>query len=135
MQVLEIWSKFRKIWVCRKLDKQRESFSPNTDHFLAFFTVFTVMDKNEVKCKAKLRFNYFSVNVSLLAIVFHRQISKNKQFHAKLSVFWNFSAKYNSYYGKVHRKVIWTLFCITFHFLFIHCFFQNSASFKNNKKR
>ena len=32
--------KFQKIWFCKKLDKQQESFSPNTDNFLAFFTVF-----------------------------------------------------------------------------------------------
>ena len=25
----------KKIWVCKKLDKRRESFSPNTDNFLA----------------------------------------------------------------------------------------------------
>ena len=60
LQVLEIWSKFQKIWVCKKLDKQRESFSPNTDNFLAFFIIFewdrilkSAMDKNEVKCNAK----------------------------------------------------------------------------------
>ena len=45
------------------------------------------MDKNEVKCYAKLRSNYFSVNVSVLAIVFCRQISKNRQFQSKLSFF------------------------------------------------
>ena len=40
LQILEIWSKFQKIWICKKLDKRRESFSPNTDNFLAFFIVF-----------------------------------------------------------------------------------------------
>ena len=28
------------IWVFKKLNKRRESFSPNTDYFLAFFIVF-----------------------------------------------------------------------------------------------
>ena len=36
---------------------------------------------------AKLRPYYFSVNLSVLAVVFRRQISKNRQFQAKLSVF------------------------------------------------
>ena len=31
---------FQKICVCKKLDKRRESFSPNTDNLLAFFIVF-----------------------------------------------------------------------------------------------
>ena len=35
-----LWSKFQKIWVCKKLYKRWESFSPNTDNFLAFFIVF-----------------------------------------------------------------------------------------------
>ena len=80
--------------VCKKLDKQRESLSPNIDNFLAFFIVFewgrilkSAMDKNEVNCNAKLRSNYFSVNVFLLAIVFRQQILKNQKFQAKLLVF------------------------------------------------
>ena len=28
------------MWVCKKLDKRGESFSPNTDNLLAFFVVF-----------------------------------------------------------------------------------------------
>ena len=32
--------KLSKIWVCKKLDKRRESFSQNTDNFLDFFIVF-----------------------------------------------------------------------------------------------
>ena len=43
----------------------------------------SAMDKNEVKCNTKLRSNYFSVNVSVLAIVFRQQISKNRQFEGK----------------------------------------------------
>ena len=39
LQILEIWSNFKKICICKKLDKRRESFSPNTDNFLAFFIV------------------------------------------------------------------------------------------------
>ena len=45
------------------------------------------MDKNEVKRNVKLRSNYFSVKVSILATVFRRQISKSQQFQAKLSEF------------------------------------------------
>ena len=85
------------------LGKQRESFSPNTDNFLAFFIVFewgrmlkSAMDKNEVKYDAKLHSsNYFSVNVFILAIVFRQQIKKTFRFQTKLSVFRNLSAKYN----------------------------------------
>ena len=40
LQILEIWSKFQKIWICKKLDERRELFSSNTDNFLAFFIVF-----------------------------------------------------------------------------------------------
>ena len=38
--ILEIWSEFQKIWVCKKLDKRQESLSPNTNNFLAFFIIF-----------------------------------------------------------------------------------------------
>ena len=34
----------------------------------------SAMDKLEVKCNAKLRSNHFSVNVSVLAVVFCQQI-------------------------------------------------------------
>ena len=34
-------------------------------------------------CNAELCPNYFSVNVSVLAVVFRRQFSKNRQFQAK----------------------------------------------------
>ena len=67
----------------KKLDKWWESFLPNNDNFLVFFIVFegerifeSVGDKWEVKCNAKLRPNYFSVNVFILALVFRQQISK-----------------------------------------------------------
>ena len=47
---------FQKIRVCKKFDKPRESFLPNTDNFLAFFIVFkwgrileSAMDKQEVQ--------------------------------------------------------------------------------------
>ena len=40
-----------------------------------------------MKCYAKLRCNYFSVNVSVLVNVFCRQFSKNQQFQAKLLFF------------------------------------------------
>ena len=45
------------------------------------------MDKWEVKCNAKLCSDYFSVNVFVPAAVFRRQILKNRQFQAQLSVF------------------------------------------------
>ena len=45
------------------------------------------MDKKEVKCNEKLRRNKFSVNVSVLAVVFRQQFSKNRQFQAQLSFF------------------------------------------------
>ena len=71
--------KVSKNMICKKLDKQRESFSPNTDNFLAFFIGFewgrilkSAMDKQELKCNPKLPLNYFSVNVSVLAVVFRR---------------------------------------------------------------
>ena len=63
---------------------------PNTDNFLAFFIVFewsriseSEMDKQEVICNAELRHNYFSVNVSILAVVFCQKIKKNQQFCLK----------------------------------------------------
>ena len=34
-----------------------------------------------MKCNGKLRLNYFSVNVSVLAVGIRPQISKNRQFH------------------------------------------------------
>ena len=85
---------FKKIWVCKNLDKQQELFLPNTNNFLAFFIVFewdrifeSAMGKWEVKCNVKLRPNYFSVNVSVLAVVFRPQISKDWQFCLKLLAF------------------------------------------------
>ena len=66
--------------VWKKIYQQRESFSPNTDNFLSLFIVFergrileSVMDNEKVKYSAKLRQNYFSVNVSVLAFVFRQQ--------------------------------------------------------------
>ena len=47
------------------------------------------MDKLEVICNAELCPNYFSVNVSVVAVVFHQQFSKNRQFCLKLLVFEN----------------------------------------------
>ena len=47
LQILEIWSKFQKIWVCKKLDKQRESFS----QFLSVFYFFLNGAESEVKCE------------------------------------------------------------------------------------
>ena len=50
--------------ICKKLDRRRELFSPNTDNILAYFIVSewgrileSVMDKQEVRFNAKLRRN------------------------------------------------------------------------------
>ena len=40
-----------------------------------------------MKFNTKLRLDYFSVNVSILAVVFHQKISKHQQFQAKLFFF------------------------------------------------
>ena len=95
-----MWSKFQKLWVFKKLDKQKESFSPNTENFLAFFIVFewgrilkSEMEKNEVKCNTKLRSNYFSVNVSVLAIAFRQQISKKPTISGTIVGFLKFVGK------------------------------------------
>ena len=60
-----------------------ESFLPNTDNFLAFYIAFecgktfeSAMAKHEKHCNAQLSFIYFSVNVSVLAVLFRRQLSK-----------------------------------------------------------
>ena len=82
-----IWSNFQKRQVCKEIDKRRESFFPNTDNFLAFIIIFewgkifgSAMDKQEVKGDAKLRPYYFSMNVFVIAVVFHRQILKTDNF-------------------------------------------------------
>ena len=79
--------KVPKIRVCKKLDKRQESFSPNTDSFLAFFIVFewgrildSAMNKWEVKCNAKLCRNELSVNVSVLVVVFADNLQKTDNF-------------------------------------------------------
>ena len=71
----------------KKSHKRRELFSTNTNNFLAFFIVFewgrileSAMDKFKVKRNAKLCPNYFYVNVSILAVVCHGQISKTHNF-------------------------------------------------------
>ena len=91
------------MWVCGKFDKKREWFLPNTDNILVFFIVFewgriseSAVDKEEVKRNEKLRFNYFSVNVSILPVVFRQQIKKAQQFWVKLLGFFNLSVKCNS---------------------------------------
>ena len=65
-------------------DKRGESFLPNTNNFLVFFIVLewgivfeSAMDQQEVKYNPKLGPNYFCMNVSAAAVVFHRQTSKN----------------------------------------------------------
>ena len=67
----------------KKLDKRCELFSPTTDNFLAFFIVFewarileSAMHKKQVICNAEFCPNYFSVNVSVLVVVFHKKITQ-----------------------------------------------------------
>ena len=60
-----------------------------------FFIVFEWAELRKVQwinSNAVLRRNYFPVNVSVLTVVFLQQISKNKQFCLKLSIFWRFVA-------------------------------------------
>ena len=94
-----------------KIDKRRGLFLPNTDNFLAFFIVFErgrifeyTTKKREVKYNAKLRPNYFSVHVSVLAVVFRQPISKNRHFCLKMSVFSNLLAKYKQLIQKELRE-------------------------------
>ena len=51
-------------------------------------------------CNAELYPNYFSVNVSVLAVVFRRQISENRQFCAKLMS--SFSEIYEKVSDHIH---------------------------------
>ena len=62
------------------------------------------MGKNEVKCNAKLRSHYFSVNVSVLTIVYRRKISKNRQFQAKLLFFFKFVGEIQELVRKRSQK-------------------------------
>ena len=64
------------------------------NNFLAFFIVFewgrsfeNAIDTQEVKCNAKLRPNYFSVKVSVLAVSFHRKISSTNNFRKNCPFF------------------------------------------------
>ena len=64
------------------------------NNFLAFFIVFewgrsfeNAIDTQEVKCNAKLRPNYFSVKVSVLAVAFHQKISSTNNFRKKCRFF------------------------------------------------
>ena len=58
-------------------------------------------------CNSEVCPNYFSVNVSVLAVVFHWQIKKTQQFCLKLLVFWILSTKYNGLYGTFTEKKLW----------------------------
>ena len=65
-----------------------------------FFIVFewgrileSAMDKYEVKCNARLRPNYFSVNISVLVVVFRRQISKTLTILPEIAGFFKFVGK------------------------------------------
>ena len=54
------------------------------------------MAKHEKHCNAQLSFIYFSVNVSVLAVLFRRQLSKKLTISDKIVDFFNLLAKYNS---------------------------------------
>ena len=56
------------------------------------------MAKHEKQCNAQLSFIYFSVNVSVLAVLlFRRQLSKKLTISDKIVDFFNLLAKYNSW--------------------------------------
>ena len=58
-------------------------------------------------------------------------VGEIQQLVRKRSQYFFFFCKYLD----IFFKNTYTYFFITFDFLFIHCNFQNSAPFKNNKKR
>ena len=66
-----------------------------------------------MKCNETFCPIYFSMKVSILAVVFCWQISKNWQFCLKMLVFWHLLPKYSSQHGNLLRKVIRTKFCIS----------------------
>ena len=89
-----------------------------------FFIVFEcgrilerTVDKQNVKCNALSRPNYFSVNVYVLGALFLQKFSKNFQFWLKL------------------EETIRTWFRTFIPFLLIKCSFQNSIPFKKKKKK
>ena len=85
-------------------------------------------------CNAKLCPNCFSVNFSVLAVVFRQQFSKKLTMLPKTVGFSKIVDEIQQVVRKRSQKIHYDVICITFHFLFIHCPFQNSASFKNNSK-
>ena len=99
-----------------KIDKRRGLFLPNTDNFLAFFIVFEwgrifeyTTKKREVKYNAKLRPNYISVHVSVLAVVFRQPISKKPTFLSENVSFFKFVSKIQAADTKrIERKIIRT---------------------------
>ena len=75
------------------------------------------MDKQELKCNAQLRLNYFSVNVSVLAVVFRRHISNTNIFAWNCRFFesvggmqthisWNFD-HISRTYNQINYSNIW----------------------------
>ena len=89
-------------------------FLPITDNFSVFCIVFewcrifeSAMDREKVKFYAKLCLNYFSVNVSVLDVVFHRQISKNLTISGKIVGFLE-SLSYEKKKKKKYKKKIKT---------------------------
>ena len=66
-------------------------------------------------------------------LYFANKFQNTGHFSLKLTVNWNLLRTHNIWYRNVQIKAITTLFHIIFHFPFIHCTLQTSASFKNNK--
>ena len=62
------------------------------------------MNKWKVKCNTKLCFNYSSVNVSVLAVVFRQQIFKNPTISGKVVSFLKFVGKIQQVVWKSSQK-------------------------------
>ena len=72
--------------------------------------------------------NYFSVNVSVLAVVFRRQISKNRQFCLKLSPILTLVDTWKQPLRAVLvKRCFWNLGIIYVKYLFIKVYFSKVA--------
>ena len=78
-------------------------FLPNIENLLALFIIFEwgriLWKVHWINRKWNVMQNYFSVNVSIVAVVNRRQISKNRQFQIKFDIWgfwWFFHIKYGS---------------------------------------
>ena len=75
-------------------------------------------------CNAELCLNYFSVNASVLAVVFRQQIFKKTTILPEIVGFLKLVGEMQQLVRKRSQKIHYG---ITFYFLFIHCTFQNSV--------